>query len=136
MNIARLLGAVTCLGLGSLLPAVGADSGAVQIRFTSVCADTDNGKVEAPAAPAGSKEHLLQQLNKGFSLPGARRQTKQIFLSAIMGTPGRGEGTWKKYKAREILGGPNERIVVEAAFPNQDGKGKPVVVKGFLQPDS
>jgi hypothetical protein len=136
MNVARLLGALTCLGLGSLLPVVGADNGPVQIRFTSAWADTDNGGVEAPAAPPGSKEYLLQQLDKGFSLPGARRQTKQVFLYAMMGTPGRGECNWKKYKAREILGGRNERIVVEAAFPNQDPKGKPIVVKGFLQPDS
>jgi hypothetical protein len=136
MNIPRLVGALTCLGLSSLVPAVGADNGPVQIRFTSALADTDDGGVEAPAAAPGSKEYLLQQLDKGFPLPGARRQTKQIFLSAVMGTPGRGERTWKKYKAREILGAPNERIVVEAAFPNQDPKGKPIVVKGFLQPDS
>src|SRR5262245_34623697 len=135
MNIARLLAALTCLGSSSL-PAGGADNGPVQIRFTSVWADTDVGAVEAPAIPPGSKEYLLQRLDKGFSLPGARRQTKQVFLSAIMGTPGRAEATWKKYKAREILGGPHERIVVEAAFPNQDAKGKPIVVRGFLQPDS
>jgi len=112
-----------------------ATTGPVQIRFTSAVADTDRGKAEPPAAAPGSKEYLLQQLDKGFSLPAARRPTKQVFLAAIMGTPGRGEGTWTRYKARAILGGPHERIVVEAAFPNQDAKGKPIVVTGFLQPD-
>jgi len=112
-----------------------ATTGPVQIRFTSAVADTDRGEAEPPAAAPGSKEYLLQQLDKGFSLPAARRPTKQVFLAAIMGTPGRGEGTWTRYKARAILGGPHERIVVEAAFPNQDAKGKPIVVTGFLQPD-
>jgi hypothetical protein len=74
-------------------------------------------------------------LDKGYSLPGERRQTKQVFLSAVFCIPGRDGSTWTTYKAREILGSRHERIVVEAAFPNQDTKGKPIVVKGFLQPD-
>jgi hypothetical protein len=110
-------------------------TGPVHIRFTSAVADTDRGEAEPPAAAPGSKEYLLQQLDKGFSMPAARRPTKQVFLTAIMGTPGPGEGTWTRYKAHAILGGLHERIVVEAAFPNQDAKGKPIVVKGFLQPD-
>jgi len=98
-------------------------------------ADTDHGEAEPPAAAPGSREYLLQQLDKGLSLPSARRPTKQVFLAAIMGTPGPGEGTWTRYKARAILGGPHERIVVEAAFPNQDPRGEPIVVRGLLKPD-
>jgi hypothetical protein len=110
-------------------------NGPVRVRFTSAVTDTDHGKVEAPAAPPGSKERLLEQLDKGFSPPVARRQVKRVSLSAVMGTPGLGEGTWATYKAREILGGPKERIVVEAAFPNQDASARPIMVRGFLEPD-
>jgi hypothetical protein len=110
-------------------------TGPVEIRFTSAVADTDRGEAEPPAAAPGSKEYLLQQLDKGFVLPSERRPTKQVFLAAVMGAPGPREGTWTRYKARAILGGPHERIVVEAAFPNQDAKGKPIVERGFLEPD-
>lgn len=69
-------------------------------------------------------------------LPGDRRQPKAVSLGAVMGTPGVGEGTFATYKARDILGGPDERVIVEAAFPNQDDKAKPIPVRGALQPDS
>jgi hypothetical protein len=111
-----------------------ATTGPVQIRFTSAVADTDRGEAEPPAAAPGSKEYLLQQLDKRFPLP-APPPTRQVFLAAVMGKPGPGEGAWTGYKARAILGGPHERIVVEASFPNQDARGKPIVVRGFLQPD-
>jgi hypothetical protein len=110
-------------------------TGPVQIRFTSAVADTDRGEAKPPAAAPGSKEYLLQQLNKGFSLPAEQRPTKLVFLAAVMGTPGPGDDVWTRYKARAILGGPHERIVVEAAFPHQAAKGKPIVVRGFLKPD-
>jgi hypothetical protein len=47
-----------------------------------------------------------------------------------------GEGTFVTYNARDILGQPNERVGVEAAFQNRDAKGTPIAVHGFLQPDS
>ena len=112
-----------------------ATTGPVQIRFTSAVADTDRGEDKQPAAAPGSKEYLLQQLDMGFSLPGADRWTKHVFLTAIMGTLGPTEGSWTRYKALAILGNRYERIVVEAAFPNRDAQGKPIVVRGFLQPD-
>jgi hypothetical protein len=138
----RMYVVAVCLFVGACPQAAepGQFKGPVQIRFTSAEADTDHAKVASLAAAPGSKEALLEQLDKafldkGYSLPGERRQTKQIFLSAVFCVPGRGENTWTTYKAREILGGRHERIIVEAAFPNQDTKGKPIVVKGFLQPD-
>jgi hypothetical protein len=135
------LGAALVLAVGLLLGSSGLSAdpqdetitGPVEIRFTSAVADTDRGEAEPPAAAPGSKEYLLKQLDKGFSLPA--RPTKVIFLTAMMGTPGPGKGAWKRYKARAILGGPHERMVLEATFPNQDAKGKPIVVRGFLEPD-
>jgi hypothetical protein len=112
-----------------------ATAGPLQIRFTSAVADTDRVEAEPPAAAPGSKEFLLQQLDKGFDLPSAHRSTKVVFLTAIMGTTGPSDGTWTKYKARAILGSSHERIIVEAAFPNRNPKEKPIVVRGFLQPD-
>jgi hypothetical protein len=57
-------------------------------------------------------------------------------LSAVVGTPGLGAGTFATYKAREVLGQPNERIAVRVAFPHRDSKARPIVVEGFLEPDS
>lgn len=111
-------------------------NGPVSVRFVSAVADTDRGQVETPVANLSPREQLLLQLNKNSHLAGERRQTKAISLFAIMGTLGLGEGTFATYKARDILGQPNARLAVEAAFPNQDGKAKPILVKGFLQPDS
>jgi hypothetical protein len=107
-------------------------NGPVSVRFTSAAAPPDRGQVGPAAAKLGSRERLLQQLGKKFPLPSARQQTKVVSLSAAVGTPGLGEGTFVTYKARDILGQP---IVVEAAFPNQDARARPIRVKGFLQPD-
>jgi hypothetical protein len=111
-------------------------NGPVSVRFSSAVPDTDRGKVEPSAADGGPKGLLLRKLGKEFPLPSERRQTKAVSLCAVMGTAGLGEGTFATYKARDILSQPNERLVVEAAFPHQDAKAKPILVKGFLQPDS
>jgi len=128
---------VTLLLLGFSSPSAEAQkdgpTGPVHIRFISAVADTDHDKPESPAAAPGTREYLLQQLDKGLTLP--RRPTKQVFLSAVMETPGPGKGAWTRYKARTILGSAHERIAVEAAFPNQDPRGEPIVVQGLLKPD-
>jgi hypothetical protein len=111
-------------------------NGPVSVRFSSAEAYTDRGKIESAAADLSPKERLQKQLGKDIPLPGERRPNKVVSLGAVLGTPGLGEGTFVTYKAREILGQPNERIVVEAAFPHQDAKAKPIRVQGFLQPDS
>ena len=111
-------------------------NGPVSVRFSSAVAHTDRGKIETSAADLGPKERLLQQLGKDIPLPGERRPNKVVSLGAVLGTPGLGEGTFVTYKARDILDQPNKQIVVEAAFPHQDAKSKPIRVQGFLQPDS
>ncbi len=65
----------------------------------------------------------------------AREVIKAVILGGVLGTPGLGEGTFASYKARDILQ-PNERVTVQAAFPHQDGKSGPILVKGFVQPDA
>jgi hypothetical protein len=111
-------------------------NGPISVRFSSAVADSDRGKVARAAADMSSRELLLRQLEKESRLPGERRLTKTVSLGAVIGTAGLGEGTFATYMARDILGQPNDRIVVEAAFPNQDVKAKPIAVNGFLQPDS
>jgi hypothetical protein len=111
-------------------------NGPVSVRFSSAEAQTDGGKVGSPAVDLSPKERLLQQLGKDIPLPGERRPNRIVSLGAVLGTPGLGEGTFATYKAREILGQPNERIVVEAAFPHQDAEAEPIRVQGFLQRDS
>ena len=111
-------------------------NGPVSVRFSSAEAPTDGGKVGSPAVDASPKERLLQQLGKDIPLPGERRPNRVVSLGAVLGTPGLGEGTFVTYRARDILGQPNERIVVEAAFPHQDAEADPIRVQGFLQPDS
>lgn len=110
-------------------------NGPASVRFSSAELDPERGKVEFTDCDS-DRMKLLRQLNKDFPVPGERRQDRAITLGAVVGTPGLGEGTFVTYKARDILGQSNERIVVEAAFPNQDAKAKPILVKGFLQPDT
>src|SRR5262249_46056667 len=111
-------------------------NGPVSVRFTSAEAPMDRGKVGSPAADLGPKGRLLQQLGKDIPLPGERRPNKVVSLAAVLGTPGLGEGTFVTYKARDILGQPNEQIVVEAAFPHQDAQTKPIRSQGFLRRES
>jgi hypothetical protein len=111
-------------------------NGPVSVRFSGADAHTDRVKIESPAADLGPKERLLQQLGKDIPLPGEHRANKIVSLGAVLGTPGLGEGTFVTYKARDILGQPNERIVIEASFPHQDAKATPIRVQSFLQPDS
>jgi hypothetical protein len=111
-------------------------NGPVSVRFSSAVADGDCGQVARPAAELSPREVLLRQLENQSRLPGERRRTKVMSLGAVLGTPGVGEGTFVTYNARDILGQPNERIVVEAAFPNQDAGAGPITVTGFLRPDS
>src|SRR5262245_36000407 len=111
-------------------------NGPVSVRFSSAVAYTNRGKAGSSAVDLSPKERLLQQLGKDIPLPGERRPNKVVSLGAVLGTPGLGEGTFVTYRARDILGQPNEQIVVEAAFPHQDAKTKPIRVQGFLQPDS
>jgi hypothetical protein len=110
--------------------------GPLSVRFSSASADTDRESAKAAPVDLSPRERLLQQLGKDIPLPGERRPNKVVSLGAVLGTPGLGKGTFVTYKAREILGQPNEQIVVEAAFPHQDAKSKPIRVHGFLQPDS
>jgi hypothetical protein len=111
-------------------------NGPVSVRFSSAESYTGRGKVALPAADLDPRERLRQQLGKDIPVPGERRPNNVISLGAVLGTPGLGEETFVTYKALDILGQPNERIVVEAAFPHQDAKAKPIRVRGFLQPDS
>jgi hypothetical protein len=111
-------------------------NGPVSVRFFSASADTDRGPAKTAPVDLSPKERLLQQLGKDIPLPGERRPNKVVSLGAILGTPSLGKGTFVTYKARDILGQPNEQIVVEAAFPHQDAKTKPIRAQGFLQPDS
>ena len=128
-------GPVTFAGRPQEAPIIHFD-GPVSVRFSSAVPDTDRGMVEPSAADGGPKGLLLRKLGKEFPLPSERRRTKAVSLCAVMGTAGLGEGTFATYKARDMLSQPNERLVVEAAFPHQDAKAKPIRVKGFLQPDS
>jgi hypothetical protein len=111
-------------------------NGPVSVRFSSAVADSDRGTITPSAADLSPRELLLRQLEQECRLPDERRLTKAVSLGAVIGTPGLGEGTFVTYRARDILGQPNERIVVEAAFPNQDARVKPIAVRGFLQPDN
>jgi hypothetical protein len=128
-------GPVTFAGRSQEAPIIHFD-GPVSVRFFNAEAYTDRGKVESSVADLSPKERLRQQLGKDIPLPGERRPKRVVSLEAVLGTPGLGEGTFVTYKARDILGQPKERIVVEAAFPHQDAKTKPIRVQGFLQPDS
>jgi hypothetical protein len=110
-------------------------NGPVSIRFSSAEQEPARAKVEPPDVDAGRKQ-LLLHLGKDIPVPGERRHDRPVSLCAVLGTPGLGEGTFVTYKALDILGQRNERIAFEAAFPNQDAKGKPILAKGFLQPDS
>jgi hypothetical protein len=110
-------------------------NGPASVRFSSAVADNQRDVAGSAPADLSPKERLLKQLGKGFRLPGAQRRTKTVSLSALMGTRGLGEGTFVTYKARDILGN-NERIVVEAAFPNRNVKAEPIRLKGFLEPDN
>ena len=127
--------AVTFAGRSQDAPIIHFD-GPVSVRFSSASADTDRGPAKTAPVDLSPKERLLQQLGKDIPLPGERRPNKVVSLGAILGTPSLGKGTFVTYKARDILGQPNEQIVVEAAFPHQDAKSKPIRVQGFLQPDS
>jgi hypothetical protein len=111
-------------------------NGPVSVRFTSAVFVPDPGKVRSSAADLSPKELLLKKLDKEFRLPGERRQARTVSLGAVTGTPGLGKGTFVTYRARDALGRPDERVVVEVAFPHQDAKAKPILVKSFLQPDS
>jgi hypothetical protein len=110
-------------------------NGPASVRFSSAVAYSDRGQQGPSAADMDPRELLLKKLDKQPWLAGKGGQAKAVSLGAVIGTPGLGEGTFVTYKARDILGQPNRRIVVEAAFPNQDAKAKPIVVEGFLQPD-
>jgi hypothetical protein len=111
-------------------------NGPASVRFSNAVADGDCGQVARPAAGLSPRELLLRQLENESRLPGERRRSKVISLGAVLGTPGVGEGTFVTYNARDILGQPNERIGVEAAFPNQDASAAPLTVTGFLRSDS
>src|SRR5262249_11633396 len=110
--------------------------GPLSVRFSSASADTDRGPAKAAPVDLSPRERLLQQLGKDIPLPGERRPNKLASLGAALGTPGLGQGTFVTYKARDILGKASEHIAVEAAFPHQDAKAKPIRVQGILQPDS
>jgi hypothetical protein len=110
-------------------------NGPVSVRFSSAALEPARGRVEIAEADEG-RRRLLQQLGKEITLPGERPPNRAVSLCAVLGTPGRGEGTFVTYKARDILGHSSERIVVEAAFPNRNTTAKPVPVQGFLEPDS
>jgi hypothetical protein len=110
-------------------------NGPVSVRFSWAVQEVERAKIEPPDVDAGRK-HLLLHLGKDIPVPGERRQDRPVPLSAVLGTPGLGEGTFVTYKALDILGQPNERIAVEVTFPNRDATGKPILAKGFLQPDS
>jgi hypothetical protein len=109
-------------------------NGALSLRFTSAVATTSSDRVAAAIAEIGAKGRL--KLGKEIPLPADRRKQGTLTLSAVVGTAGLGAGTFATYKARDILGQPNERIAVEAKFPNQDARAKPIIVEGFIQPDS
>jgi hypothetical protein len=109
-------------------------NGPLSVRFAGAVADTGLDRVASSLAQIGNKGPL--KLGKEIPLPGGRRQSRAVTLSAVVGTPGSGAGTFATYKAREILGQPNERIAVRVAFPNRDSKARPIVVEGFLEPDN
>jgi hypothetical protein len=111
-------------------------NGPVSIRFVSAELVADSGKVGSAAASLSPKELLLKKLDKKFLLPGERRRTRVVSLCAVTGTEGLGKETFVTYKARDSLGRPDERVAVEVAFPHQDARAKPILVKSFLQPDS
>jgi hypothetical protein len=111
-------------------------NGPVSIRFVSAELAGDSGKVGSAAAGLSPKELLLKKLDTKVVLPGKPRQTRVVSLCAVTGTQGLGKETFVTYKARDGLGRPDERVAVEVAFPDQDARAKPVLVKGFLQPDS
>jgi hypothetical protein len=108
--------------------------GPLSVQFTSAAFDAGRDRIGAAIAEIGTKGPL--KLGKDIPLPAGRRREMTVTLSAIVGTPGLGEGTFAGYKARDVLGQPNERIAVRVAFPNREARAKPVFVEGFLQPDS
>jgi hypothetical protein len=128
-------GPVTFAGRPQQAPIIHLD-GPVSVRFFSAEAYTDPPQVETALADLSPRERLRQQLGKDIPLPGQTRPKRVVLLGAALGTPGLGEGTFVTYKARDILGQPTERIVVEATFSHQAPKAKPIRVQGFLQADS
>jgi hypothetical protein len=108
-------------------------NGALSVRFMSAVADTGFDGISSALAEIGAKGPL--KLGKEIPLPAARRRSRTVVLSAVVGTPGLGEATFATYKAREVLGQPNKRIAVQVAFPNQTARARPILVAGFLQPD-
>jgi hypothetical protein len=103
----------------------------VSICISSAVSHEGRGWNDPPAA--GGRVRL--PLGKDFPVPGDRRQ-QLVTLSAVMGTPGLGEGAFVTYKARDIQGQNDPRVTVEATFPHRDAGGEPIAVKGFLEPDS
>jgi len=104
----------------------------VSILFSSAVPHEQRGWSEPPAA--GGRVRL--PLGKDYPVPGDRPKERVVGLSAVMGTPGLGEGTFVTYKAHDIQGQNDPRVAVEAAFPNLDARAEPIVAKGFLEPDT
>src|SRR5262249_1759905 len=88
------------------------------IRFTSAVCHPVRGRGAPPERDVGHRPRL--PLGKDIPVPGGRAQGTVVSLSAIMGTPGLGEGSFVTYKARDIQGQNNPQVAVEVTFPNRD----------------
>jgi hypothetical protein len=133
INVVFLSGCLTFVAQPGKAPIVHFN-GPLSVRFASAVADMGLDRMASALAEIGTKGPL--KVVKEIPLPGGRRRSRTVVLSAGVGTPGWCEGTFATYKAREVLGQPNKRIAVQVGFPNQDARRRPILVAGFLQPDS